>query len=98
MEEDKAAGVRTLAHSMGTAASRAAYALGVLAPPLAVACFAAGGVLRVSALVCLISLVPAVFLLRSVLGIRRAPDVDARTARYAALFFTTLLLGMSFPW
>ncbi len=98
MEEDRAAGVRTLAHSMGARAARAAYALGVIVPPLAVACLAAGGVLRVNALVCLISLVPAVFLLRSVLGIRRAPDVDARTARYAALFFATLLVGVSLPW
>jgi 1,4-dihydroxy-2-naphthoate octaprenyltransferase len=55
MEEDKAAGIRTLAHSMGARAARTAYALGVLVPPLAVACLVAAGVLRVSALVCLIS-------------------------------------------
>ncbi len=57
---------------------------------MGLACFVTGAVLRASAVVSLVLLVPAALLLRSAPGIGRAPDVNTRTARYAALFFATL--------
>lgn len=95
VEEDRSAGITTLAHHLTPDTAGKVYALCVLIPPLAVTCLAAAGVLKTGALLCLVSLVPAYFLIRSALSYCRIPDVDTRTARYAALFFLTLWLGMT---
>ena len=94
-EEDRSAGITTLAHQLGLETAIKVYILCVLIPPLAIACLAVGGILRAGTLLCLTSLAPACFLVREALSGQRIPDVDARTARYAAIFFLTLWIGMA---
>ncbi len=93
LDEDKTAGVRTLADKIG----RAAYVLyiaAVLLPPLAVTSFAIAGVVPLGAAACVISLLPAGLLLRKFLHADHLPDADARTARYVALFLLLTLCGI----
>ena len=94
VEEDKHAKVKTLVHYLGTKTARRFYILGVISSPLIVGSLVAFGVLRTGALVSLISLVPAYFLIRTTWTGKRIPDIDARTAQYATVFFLTLWLGM----
>ncbi len=94
IDEDGKAGVKTLARTIGPRAAGVGYVIGVLAPPLGVACLVLCGLLGTGALACLISLLPAALLLRKALAAHRLPDIDARTAQYAAVFMATLGLGM----
>ncbi len=81
MEEDAEGEVRTLAHVLGARRMRAVYAL------LAVLCptwIAAAGIAwrKPIMVIVLAALAVEIGPLRAVLGGRRLPDVDARTARY----------------
>ncbi len=95
LEEDEAAGIETLARRLGLRGARIAYACCVLAPALVVAGLVAAGMLCLTALLCLVALVPAWRLLHQAHGIARVPDIDARTARCAAIFLVTLWLGLT---
>ncbi len=96
IDEDEGAGVETLAHRLGAETARRLYILGVILPPLMAGALAGFGVVSPGALVSLIALVPAGFLVRSVRSGIRIPDIDARTAQYATVLFLTLCLGMVF--
>ena len=95
IDEDEAAGVQTLAHRLGPNAARIVYASCLLAAPLSVAGLVVAGTLRAGALLCLLSILPAWFLVRKVFSVDRMPDVDARTAQYATLFLLILLLSIT---
>jgi 1,4-dihydroxy-2-naphthoate octaprenyltransferase len=95
LDEDCAAGVKTLACKLGLKAARLVYAFCVLAPALAVAGLVAAGVLGTAALLCLVALVPGWCLVRQALRTARTPQIDARTAQCAALFLVMLWLGMA---
>jgi 1,4-dihydroxy-2-naphthoate octaprenyltransferase len=95
LEEDEAAGIQTLARRLGPRAARFAYTCCVLIPALVVAGLVVAGMLSVAALLCLVALVPASRLVRQAHGMARVPDMDARTARCAALFLVMLWLGMT---
>jgi 1,4-dihydroxy-2-naphthoate octaprenyltransferase len=95
IDEDGAAGIQTLAHRMGPSAARIVYASCLLAAPLSVAGLVAVGTLHGGALLCLLSVLPAAFLVRKVFSVGRVPDVDARTAQYSTVFLLTLLLGIT---
>lgn len=81
LEEDKKAGIRTLADRLGRAA-RAVYLVCVILPPVAVAFMAFGGVAPVGAALGLLCLPTAVGTVRKALAERRLPDIDARTAKW----------------
>jgi 1,4-dihydroxy-2-naphthoate octaprenyltransferase len=93
-EEDASAGVKTLAHLMGSSGLKAAYALSIMLPVAAVGGLVAAGLVARGALVGLIAAVPAAFLLRRVLAAERLPDIDVRTARYALIFMLALGVGL----
>jgi 1,4-dihydroxy-2-naphthoate octaprenyltransferase len=94
LDEDRAAGVRTLERTIGRRVSGAFYALSVCAPPLLVAGFAAAGMIPAATLFCL-ALVPlAVRLVVKVLREPRVPDVDVRTSQFALVFMVALTVGI----
>ena len=94
VEEDGAARIHTLATALGPRLTMALYVACVLIPPLAVAGLASLRMVGLGSLACLVSLVPAGFLLKKVLTTPRLPDVDARTAQYATVFIVSLLVGV----
>ena len=94
VEEDGAAKINTLATALGPRLMMALYVACVLVPPLAVAGLAALRIVGPGSLACIVSLVPAGFLLRKVLTTPRLPDVDARTAKLATIFMVSLLVGV----
>ena len=94
-DEDRAANIKTLAHKLGRSA-RVVYSLSILVPPIATACLAGVGLVPKGAAISAIALIPAILLFRKVSDAPRLPDIDARTAQYAALFFVVLLLGVTF--
>ena len=93
MDEDRSAGVRTLAHRLRKG-SWVAYYAGILLPPLATVGLVAAGVVRWGAAACLFALVPAVFLIRRTIRAHRMPDIDARTAQYATVFLLLVWFGL----
>jgi 1,4-dihydroxy-2-naphthoate polyprenyltransferase len=92
-DEDRAAGVRTLADRLGRRAC-STYAACVLLPPVIAGALGFTGTVPVGAALALVSLIPAALLVRRVLAEPRLPDIDARTARCATIFMLLMWFGV----
>jgi 1,4-dihydroxy-2-naphthoate octaprenyltransferase len=93
LQEDKAAGVRTLVHKISGAAY-VVYIATVLLPPLMVTSFVIAGAVPWGAAACIIALLLAGLLLRKFFGAARLPDADAQMAKYVTVLLLLMLFGL----